>query len=70
MIPNYISPDGNVTKYGLFFDCGYSAGTGSEMYPLSCIAEVLVYVLIIITLYYGVKTIKKIIFKGKTGVKK
>ena len=59
MIPNYVSPDGNVTKYGLFFDCGYSAGVGSEMYPLACIAELLVYALIVLSLYYGVKIIKR-----------
>ncbi|GAG89392.1 unnamed protein product [marine sediment metagenome] len=59
MIPSYTSPDGNYTRYGLFFDCGYSAGVGSEMYPLSCIAELLVYGLIVLTLYYGVKIIKE-----------
>lgn len=64
MIPNYISPDGNVTKYGLFFDCGYSAGVGNEMYPLSIIAELLVYALIIYSLYIGVKIIKRKFIEG------
>lgn len=59
MIPNYISPDGNFTKYGLLFDCGYSGAASSEFHPVAIIAELLVYSIIIILFYYGVKKLRK-----------
>jgi len=56
MIPSYVSPDGNYTRYGLFFDCGYSAGVGSEMYLLPTIAELLIYLIIIYVIYVVTKS--------------